>query len=657
MALRRRRFFLALLIGWVGIQVACREAPAGTPTTAPEQATATPAGAGETITAQPSATATLAPTAEPTAQPTATPEPPPKTLTVCMAAEPADLYLYGTHMLVQQAVFHGLYENLITSLGYDYQAQGLEKLPSLADGDAKFDTVLVKSGDRVVNASGDLVLLGEGVVVRSHSGDLVEFDGEPLVMDQMVVDFTLKPLVWEDGVPVTAADSVFSYEIAADPESRVADARLAYTADYRALDELTVRWTGLPGRVDSEFFLNIWQPLPRYVLGDYTAPELAGLEAALRTPLANGPFRLQEWVPGDHLTLVRNEQYYRAAEGLPYLDSVVFRFLAEPGPILEGILAGRCDVAYQDGVDVAQLPALLTEAETGSLLVYAQTTPIFEHIDFGIEPVAEYAETRPDWFGDGRVRQAVAQCTDRQAMVDTLLYGQGAVLHAYVPDTHPLYPAGADEWPYDPAAANLLLVDAGYVDTDGDGIREDPAGGAPFRVTLATTEGNVLRGQVAELFRQNLAQCGIDVEVLLLPAEVLLAPGPEGPIFGRQFDLALFAWLMHANPACETYESRQIPGEGAAFPAGWTGNNNTGWRNEAYDEACDAALAAAPGMAAYASGHEAALRLFMNELPSLPLFPRLKVSLTRPGVLNFRPDSTEPSELWNLFELDLAPGE
>jgi hypothetical protein len=46
----------------------------------------------------------------------------------------------------------------------------------------------------------------------------------------------------------------------------------------------------------------------------------------------------------------------------------------------------------------------------------------------------------------------------------------------------------------------------------------------------------------------------------------------------------------------------------------------------------------------------------MNELPSIPLFPRLKVSLTRPGVLNFRPDSTEPSELWNLFELDLANG-
>ena len=73
----------------------------------------------------------------------------PKELTICMAQEPATLYLYGETMLTAAAIRHALYTNYITNLSYDYQADGLEKIPSLADGDAVVNTVEVEEGDVV----------------------------------------------------------------------------------------------------------------------------------------------------------------------------------------------------------------------------------------------------------------------------------------------------------------------------------------------------------------------------------------------------------------------------------------------------------------------------------------------------------------------------
>jgi ABC-type oligopeptide transport system substrate-binding subunit len=80
----------------------------------------------------------------------------------------------------------------------------------------------------------------------------------------------------------------------------------------------------------------------------------------------------------------------------------------------------------------------------------------------------------------------------------------------------------------------------------------------------------------------------------------------------------------------------------------------TGWANDAFDQACAEALATLPGMEEHVAGHQTALRIFMEELPSLPLFLRIKLTATSPGVQNFRPDVTEPSELWNLYELDIT---
>jgi peptide/nickel transport system substrate-binding protein len=588
---------------------------------------------------------------------TATPEPEvvePKDLVVCMAQEPETLYIWGGSMLAASAVQHAFYENLITTLSYDYQAQGIEKIPSLADGDAVIESVEAAAGTMVVDASGNVAELAEGVSVVNSDGETVAFDGTPVMMDQMTVRFTLKPMVWSDGTPVTADDSVFSFELVLHPDTPSSKFGVERTASYEALSDLEVQWVGVPGWRDSTYFTNVWAPLPRHQLEGFSPAELLEAEEITRTPLANGAFVITEWVAGDHISLVPNEHYYRASEGLPYLDSVTYKFIPDTNQLIAQLLSGQCDIGTQDGMGADQSPFLIEAENNGLLVPYFQTGTTYEHIDFGINPVDDYAATRPDWFEDVRVRQAMTMCTDRQGMVDNILYGRSEVIQTYIPSVHPLYAEDSISWPFDPDAGNALLDEVGYLDSDGDGIREDAATGTPFNVTLGTTAGNEMRQQLTQIFKENMAACGINVELYYLPAGEWFAEGPDGPLFGRKFDLGEFAWLTGVQPACNLYITSEVPGVPAEDgTVSWAGQNDTGWSNAEYDTVCQQALGSLPGEAAYEEAHKQAQVIFSENVPVIPLFLRLKIAAARPEVVNFGVDPTQNSEMWNIFEIDL----
>ncbi|MCA9959997.1 MAG: hypothetical protein KC443_13230, partial [Anaerolineales bacterium] len=416
------------------------------------------------------------------------------------------------------------------------------------------------------------------------------------------------------------------------------------------------RWTGIPGFMDPTYFTNFWPPLPRHLLGGYAAAELLEAEESSRLPVGDGPFKIVDWVAGDSIILEKNEFYYRQDEGLPYLQSVTFKFIPDTNQLVAQLLSGQCDIGTQDGLNVSQSPFLIEAESSGLLIPYFQTGTVFEHIDFGINSYGDYGDGigRPDWFEDVRVRQAMTMCTDRESMVDNILYGRSEVIHTYIPTVHPLYPEeGLTEWPYDVEAANALLDEAGYIDSDGDGWREDPATGVPFRVTLGTTTGNEMRQQLTQIFKENMVSCGIDIELYYLPSSEWFANGPDGPLFGRRFDLAEFAWSTGVQPSCNLYTTNSITGPEEEGLGGWGNSNDIGWSNAEFDQICNTALASLPGTAAYVENHKEAQRIFSQEVPSLPLFLRLKVSATRPEVINFVSDPTQNSELWNLFEIDL----
>ncbi|MDJ0753235.1 MAG: peptide ABC transporter substrate-binding protein [Ardenticatenaceae bacterium] len=584
-----------------------------------------------------------------------------KDLIICMAQEPDTLYEWGGSMLVQTAVAHAIFESEWTTLSYGYQAEGIEKMPSLADGDATLESVEANAGDTVLGANGEPVTLEDGVEVINSDGETVVFDGTPVMMDQLTVNFTLRPRVWSDGEPVKASDSVYAFNTVADPDTPASKFTTDRTASYTATGDLTTQWIGIPGFRDSTYFTNVWGPLPEHLWSGFSAAELLEAEESSRLPVGDGPFAIVEWNAGESISLVKNENYYRADEGLPYLDSVTYRFIPDTNALVLSLLSGECDIGTQDGMDVSQSEFLLQAEEQGQLTPYFQTGTVYEHIDFGIDSYGDYGDDigRPDWFEDARVRQAMTMCTDRQSMVDNIFFGKSEVIHTYIPSVHPLYPEGLTEWPFDVDQANALLDEVGFVDSDGDGIREY-TDGTPFSVTLGTTTGNEMRQQLTQIFKDNMLACGIDIELYYQPSSEWFADGPDGVLFGRRFDLGEFAWLTGVEPSCSLYLSSQITGPvdeinpktGTPF-GGWGASSNTGWVNQDFDDACNAALASLPGTDAYVDNHAEAQRIFSEEVPVIPLFLRLKVAAARNNVLNFSVDPTQNSELYNLYEIDL----
>ena len=402
--------------------------------------------------------------------------------------------------------------------------------------------------------------------------------------------------------------------------------------------------------MDPTYFVNFRRPLPRHAWGELSATELLAAELTNRMPLGNGPFQVVEWVAGDHIRLERNPHYYRADEGLPKMETVLFRFIPETNQLVAQLLLGQCDIVTYEGIDVGQTPFFLEAADSGMLTPYFQIGTVWEHLDFSINPESRYGSTRPDWFEDVRVRQAVAMCLDREGMAAEILFGRSQVMDTYLPDVHPLFAGNAlPLWPYDGGAANALLDEVGYPDDDDDGVRESPVFEQAFVVTLQTTAGNEMRQQMAQWIQRDLAACGIEVQIVYMTPGELFADGPDGPLFGRRFDLAAFGWPVGAMPSCDFYLSSQIP----TAENGWSGENETGWINEEFDAACLQARQFLPGTADYVGLHHAAQHIFAEQLPVVPLFPRLKAAITRPTVCNFSLDPTQPSELVNLYEIGI----
>jgi peptide/nickel transport system substrate-binding protein len=534
-------------------------------------------------------------------------------------------------------------------------------VPSLANHDANLRPVQVQPDDLIVDAAGNIAILAPGMTVVNAAGEETLFDGTPLLMNQLVVDFTMLERTWSDGQPVTAADSVYSFQLESDPDTPTSKFLTARTATYEAIGDLATRWTSLPGFRDPDYALRFWRPLPQHLWQSYKAVDLLTASISSREPVGDGPFMLVDWEPGEFIRLEPNPYYYRVNDGLPYLDSVTFRFVADTDKLIAALLTGDCDLTLPQELNLSHVPLLLAAETNGLIRPYFAPGAVYEHIDFGINSWERYGDgaLRPDWFQDARVRQAMTMCTDREGMMETVLYGRSQLMHSIIPETHPLYPDDLAQWPYDVAAANQLLDSVGYIDLNGDGIRQDPQTEQSFRVTIGTGD-NEVQQQIVQYFIDNMRRCGIAVESYYLPAKDWYADGPDGPLFGRQFDLGEFAWITEREPACFAYTSWEITGPSSEtnratkqLYTGWDGTNATGWWDPNYDDACRQARQRLPGQPGYSQEHQTALRIMAQELPSIPLFPRLIIMAAQPHVHNIQLDPAQPSGLWNLFAIDM----
>lgn len=601
-----------------------------------------------------------------------------RSLVVCLGQEPNTLLYLNTSMLAASQVLEAIYDGPVDNRSFDYQPIILEKLPSLADGDAEIQIVDVAAGTAVVNDDGDPVVLAAGQKIRPagciSSDCAIVYTEGTIQMDQLSATFKMLPgLLWSDGTPLTAADSVYGFELEGSPDSPLSKDLVERTQSYLATDDVTTIWTGLPGYLDSTYFINYFTPRPRHIWGHYTVAELITQVDSQMLYTGWGPYIITEWVRGDHITAVKNPNYFRAAEGLPNFESVTFRFLgATSNANITAILAGDCDIVDQTSSLDDQSDLLLKLDAAGLLDAIFITDDSWEHIAFNILPFegsgfAGWDEDDNGFgpFADVRLRRAVAMCMDRQAVVDTVLFGKSIVLNTYLPPEHPLYNPDVAAWPFDVAAAAALLDEIGWIDEDGNpatprlayGVTGVPDGTLlEFKLETANIG---LRLQTVQILADSMAQCGMKVNLDSYPSSEWLADGPEGILMGHKTDLGQVAWPVSIQPACELYKSDRISGPtdmtnpytGQAF-AGWSAQNNTGWGSLEYDAVCNAAIQALPGQPAYEESHLAAQAIFADQLPVVPLFLRLKLAATRPDMCNFFMDPTAASEMWNIEEFD-----
>jgi peptide/nickel transport system substrate-binding protein len=320
---------------------------------------------------------------------------------------------------------------------------------------------------------------------------------------------------WHDGAPVTARDVAFTFEAIRHPSvPSPLDAALTVGGkpiDVRAVDAHTVRVS--LGRPFAPLLSSLVVPVvPEHVLRpalrDGTFAQQWRTSVTSQAVVGSGPYRLERYEPGRLIHLVRNDDYWmRDDQGapLPYLAEQTIRIVADQAAATRTFLAGEIDL-YTPAPD--EVRALLAAQASGQFTVHELgVDPGMLFVAFNRNP-AHYRQNgalnpRLTWFSDPLFLRALAHGVDKRAMIDEALDGFGVPAVSFVSpaNTRFVNPHLAD-YAYDPARAAALLDEGGYVDRDGDGVRED-RDGHPVEFTLVTNAGNPVREQIAAILQRD----------------------------------------------------------------------------------------------------------------------------------------------------------
>ena len=336
-------------------------------------------------------------------------------------------------------------------------------------------------------------------VVSPHTNQLEPLLAERWEANEDVTSWTFylrQDVRWHDGEQVTADDVKFTFDRIMDPaEGSNAITGFARVTDVVVVDEYTVR---VDMSAPDVFFpdrlaLGGYEIIPEHVLSGFDLLADA-VDFNTLTPIGNGPFKMQQAVPGQFFELVANEDYFK---GRPYLDGITFRVVPDANTRVTELLAGQLD-----WVDVlpSQLPAVNANRN-----VQVNT---FDSLGYQIFAWNLLDER----FQDLRVREAMMYAIDRRAAAAAVSPGLGYVDDVFIPlgITWIERPADLPFREYDPERALALLAEAGWTDTDGDGILDRD--GEPFAFKLLIDRGDVLREQLGLIVQQYLVEIGLDVE-------------------------------------------------------------------------------------------------------------------------------------------------
>jgi len=472
--------------------------------------------------------------------------------------------------------------------------------------------------------------------------------------DGLTITYHLKKgIVWSDGDPFDCEDVKFTWEAIMHPESGAVS-----TSGYQDMESVecpephtvVVKYS----KFYAPYLTRFWAILPSHIGLD--PAKMTEWEYNRTSTPALGPFVLEEWASGDHMTVVRNEKYeYWETEGKPYLDAIVLRWIESREVGKQLIQTGELDFMWDlieadipeaqtwEGVVISNPPSTGTERLVLNLVDPELDAPCNEFLR---------ENPSPHWaLGDPKVREAIELGIDKKTITEKLLYGLANVGTT----EHNLGWAKCDipESEYNPEKAKALLEEAGWTDTDGDGVRE--CHGCPYadegkvlKLKIQTTSGNKLREQCQQVLMEMMAEIGIQFYIENVPSSELFASYASGAFRKHgQFDILMYTTSYGIDPQSHTegyFASWNIPCDDNSGK----GYNYSRWIDDEFDKWIEIA-GSNPDLKVRADAYQKAAERIAVGRPHIYLYDRMDIDFLREHFMGYHMNVWEVLT-WNADE-------
>jgi peptide/nickel transport system substrate-binding protein len=352
---------------------------------------------------------------------------------------------------------------------------------------------------------------------------------------------------WHDGRKVTADDVVFTIERQRDPATgspRRGDVAAVVSAVVR--DSFTVDIKLDRGGLYTVNALLEVVPVPKHLLQNVTPAQMTNAPFN-RNPVGNGFYRFGAWQPGQQLTLQADTA---KPDGRAAIERIVMRFIPDVNAAMTEMLTGQGDLIYK-------LPASQQQRAKQSNNVQVYNGP-------RVRPAWIAWNTRKPPLDDVRVRRALLMGIDRETIAKGLFAGLGeaalspipARLREHSPDVKPIA--------YDPAGARQLLEQAGWRDSNRDGILDK--GGRPLRIEVEFISSDQTRQDVLVAIQSMLRNVGVDIVPRAFESSTWVQHLRDGSFAGSFWGWGWGPGVVGPN-AEMIFHSRSIPPKGPNFAA------------------------------------------------------------------------------------------
>jgi peptide/nickel transport system substrate-binding protein len=345
--------------------------------------------------------------------------------------------------------------------------------------------------------------------------------------DSLTITFQMRDDVrWTDGVPVTAEDVRFTWELHVDTLVAWPSPSLKqHIRDVEVVDRYTVAFHFERRYPYQLMDANDGVILPSHLLKDVPRDQLREHQFG-RLPVGNGPYKLSRWESEQYLELVKNPDYYE--KGKPHVERVIFKFVPDMVTLTTQLKKGEIDLL--ESIPSDQLPEL-TERYS-RLRVYSYPTRDYWYISWNL---------RRDLFADAGVRRALTMAIDREEIIRTLWGGRASPCNSPIHSGLWAFDDTIEPIPFDADRARRAMEALGWRDEDSNGVIDKD--GRPFEIELITNSSSQQRVDVATMVEAYLGNIGVKVNIRTMDYRTVL-----DRLFSFEYDGCVFGWATATKP-------------------------------------------------------------------------------------------------------------